>query len=169
MEARYKEITSHYLHGHWACILDVPLLFESSLDLLCGTVLVVAVSSREVQLQRLLTRDKKQGGDMTREDAERRVLSQMLIEEKTERVEKIYQRGGQRGRGYVLGNDGSVEDLGKEIERVLGEVKRGRDGWWKWMLWALPPLAGAVGLWVCVMNWWWRRRWMESDGVKAKL
>lgn len=163
MICRYKAIATNYLRGHWACVLDIPLLFESSLDLLCGAVLVVAVSSREVQLARLLARDPH----LSREDAERRVLSQMLIGEKTARATRIY---APRARGYVLDNDGSVEELRARVADTLDRVRAGRDGWWRWMLWVVPPLAGAVAGGVVVMNWWWRRRWVrEREREKAKL
>ncbi|KAL0640101.1 Dephospho-CoA kinase cab5 [Maublancomyces gigas] len=159
----FKAITKNYLQGHWACVLDIPLLFESSLDILCGTVLVVAVSSRDVQLARLLARDTF----LTRQDAEHRVLSQMLIEEKMQRAERIY---GVRGRGHVLLNDGSVDELRDRVGDMLEGIRSGRDGWWKWTLLVVPPLAGAVAGGVVVMNWWWRRRWVrERERERARL
>lgn len=161
--SRYKAIATHYLRGHWACVLDIPLLFESSLDLLCGAVLVVAVSSRTVQLSRLLARD----AHLTREDAEHRVGSQMALSEKTARARHIY---GGRGRGFVLDNDGSVEDLRARVAHTMARVRAGRDGWWRCVLWALPPLAGAVAGGVFFMNWWWRRRWIQArEREKARL
>lgn len=161
---RYKSIGYHYLSGAWAVVLDVPLLFESSLDLICGAVLVVSVSSPEVQLRRLLARDAY----LTREDAEKRVASQMSAQEKVERCDRVF--GGARGRGTAISNDGSLEELREEVTRVVGGLKAGRDGWWKWMLWGLPPVAGAVGARVVAENWWWRECWLrEREGVKAKL
>ncbi|RPB03865.1 CoaE-domain-containing protein [Choiromyces venosus 120613-1] len=160
----YKSIAFHYLSGAWAVVLDIPLLFESSLDLMCGAVLVVSVSSPEVQLSRLLARD----AHLTREDAEKRVASQMSIQEKAERCERVF--GGARGRGVVISNDGSVEELCLEVGRAVEELKVGRDGWWKWMLWGLPPVAGVVGARVLAENWWWRDSWLrEREGIKAKL
>merc|ERR1712093_845732 len=61
----YKELLKCYLRGCWAVVLDVPLLFESSLDVLCGTVMVVAVRDPEIQMKRLMDRDSH----LTREDA----------------------------------------------------------------------------------------------------
>ena len=68
----YRSLLWYYLHGHWAVVLDVPLLFESGLDLLCGTVIVVAVKDPAEQMQRLRARDPH----LSAEDAENRVRSQ---------------------------------------------------------------------------------------------
>jgi dephospho-CoA kinase len=40
----YKQMGSAYIRGNWAVVLDVPLLFESGWEPLCGTIMVVAVS-----------------------------------------------------------------------------------------------------------------------------
>jgi dephospho-CoA kinase len=160
---RYKAIAYYYLSGHWAVVLDIPLLFESALDLMCGAVLVVSVSSPEVQMRRLLARDMH----LSREDAEKRVMSQMAIQEKAERCQAIY---GVRGRGAVVRNDGSINGLKEEVGRVVQKLKAGRDGWWKWMLWGLPPVAGLVGAAVVCGNWWWRSRWLhERQRISSKL
>ncbi|OAA68241.1 dephospho-kinase [Niveomyces insectorum RCEF 264] len=47
--AMYRRLAYAYLSGCWAVVLDVPLLFESGLDVLCGTVLVVAVRDPAVR------------------------------------------------------------------------------------------------------------------------
>ncbi|CUS11867.1 unnamed protein product [Tuber aestivum] len=160
----YKSIAYHYLSGAWAVVLDIPLLFESSLDLICGAVLVVSVSSPAVQLERLLARDNH----LTRQDAEKRVASQMSIQEKVELCDRVF--GGARARGAAIPNDGSLGELREEVSRVVNGLKGGRDGWWKWMLWGLPPVAGAVGARVLAENWWWRECWhREREGIKARL
>ncbi|PWY92233.1 CoaE-domain-containing protein [Aspergillus heteromorphus CBS 117.55] len=53
----YKALLHYYVRGHWAVVLDVPLLFESGMDVLCGTVVVVGVRDPEVQMRRLRARD----------------------------------------------------------------------------------------------------------------
>ena len=45
---RYKAIAHYYLSGYWAIALDIPLLFQSAQDMICGAVLVASVSSPEV-------------------------------------------------------------------------------------------------------------------------
>ncbi|KAK6381315.1 Dephospho-CoA kinase cab5 [Exophiala oligosperma] len=71
----------YYLLGHWAVVLDVPLLFESGLDIFCSTVVVVAVSDPKIQMQRLRERDPH----LSPEDAENRVKSQVDVREKATR------------------------------------------------------------------------------------
>ncbi|KAH0606424.1 uncharacterized protein H6S33_004085 [Morchella sextelata] len=155
----YKQLLRHYLRGHWAVVLDVPLLFEARLDVLCGAVLVVAVSSAEVQLGRLLARD----GGLTREEAEGRVAAQMPLREKVALCEGVY---GRRGRGVVVVNDGGVEELEAELGRVVEGLAVGRAGWWRWVWWVGGPVVGG---WVLVGNLWGRWRWGRKGGAKAKL
>lgn len=154
----YKQLLYYYVTGCWAVILDVPLLFESGLDKLCGTVLVVAVLDPAVQIKRLRERDSH----LTAEDAENRVKSQGDIREKARRCEA---RGP--GAGVVVWNDGGKEDLKKEIDRVMKEVSRSSPRWWSWLLLLCPPLAGLAGMWSYYRGRAMNRRWEEQ--VKAKL
>ncbi|PBP16029.1 dephospho-CoA kinase [Diplocarpon rosae] len=154
----YKQLLKCYLKGHWAVVLDVPLLFESGLDVLCGTVMVVAVRDPEIQMKRLMERD----AHLTREDAENRVGSQGDVREKARRCEA---RGG--GRGVVVWNDEGQEELRGEIERVMKEVSRASPRWWAWLLLLCPPWAGLAGLWS-----YWRglvinKKWKEGE-LQAK-
>ncbi|KAL9118700.1 MAG: hypothetical protein Q9187_004752, partial [Circinaria calcarea] len=68
----YKALLSYYVRGHWAVVLDIPLLFESGLDVLCGVVVVVAVSDPDIQMKRLRERDPH----LSAQEAEDRVRSQ---------------------------------------------------------------------------------------------
>lgn len=153
----------YYLQGHWAVALDIPLLFESRLDLMCGAVLVVSVASEEMQMQRLLERDS--GNGLSREDAEHRVRSQMPLAEKRGICREVYEKS--RGRGWVIRNDGDRAELEKEVARVMAEVSRGRMGWWKRFLWVTPPAAVIIGVWVMLNNWL-RRRKMDKKQQKEK-
>ena len=136
--AMARAVLSAYVRGYGAVVLDVPLLFESRLDLFCGVVLVVAVSDPEVQIRRLRDRD----GHLSERDAAERVASQGQVMEKVKRVEKLGKRG------EVVWNDGGREDVEVEVKRVMQVVKRGSPKWWATLLWVLPPLAGMVGLWI---------------------
>jgi len=157
----YKQMVWAYLRGHWAVVLDVPLLFESGWERYCGTILVVGVSDPAIQIQRLRARD----AHLTEEDARNRVISQGDIREKVKRCER---RGP--GRGVVVWNDGAKEDLERDLARVMEEVRRGSPGWWSWLLWVCPPVAAvAAGV-----SWWKMKRVQESweeekKREKAKL
>ena len=139
-------------------VLDIPLLYESGLDLFVGVVVMVAVGDPEVQMRRLRERDK----GLSAEEAEERVGSQMAVGEK---VGRTRMRGAQRGK--VVWNDGDREELEREVERVVREVKgEGGGRVWGWWLWGSPVgVVGAAG-WEVWRGWWARRRW---EGERARL
>jgi dephospho-CoA kinase len=126
------------LRGHWAVVLDIPLLFESGLDRFCGVAVVVAVRDPEVQMKRLMDRD----AHLSREDAENRVRSQGDVRDKARRCEA-------RGRGYgvVLWNDGSREELKASLAVAMADIKKSSPPWWSWVLLGFPPLAVVVAAW----------------------
>lgn len=159
--ATYRAILRSYLAGHWAVVLDVPLLFEAGMDRLCGVVVVVGVSDPEIQMRRLMERD----AHLTREDAENRVRSQGDVRVKMKRCAA---RGP--GRGVVLLNDGTREDLRAELARVVEGLERASPVWWAWLLLACPPLAAAKGAWEYWNNGKINERWatQEKDAL-AKL
>ncbi|KAI4147632.1 MAG: hypothetical protein LQ340_005475, partial [Diploschistes diacapsis] len=57
-----RDVLAAYARGHWAVVVDVPLLFEAGLDLFAGAVIVVAVRDRELQIRRLMRRDAEREG-----------------------------------------------------------------------------------------------------------
>ncbi|RAL02981.1 putative dephospho-CoA kinase [Aspergillus ibericus CBS 121593] len=155
----YKAILYYYVRGHWAVVLDVPLLFESGMDLLCGVVMVVGVKDPAVQMERLRLRDKH----LSVQEAEDRVRSQGDVKGKVERAEW---RG--KGRGVVVWNDGDRGDLEVEVRRAMGVV--GGRGWWTWLLWVVPPMALLVAGWNLGVNFWLKRGWEGRERErKAKL
>ncbi|MBR4082015.1 MAG: dephospho-CoA kinase [Clostridia bacterium] len=74
--------------GSLVCVLDMPLLYEAGLDALCDTVWCVYVPE-ETQLARLMARD-----GFTREEALRRVRSQMSAKEKADRAQVVIDTSG---------------------------------------------------------------------------
>jgi dephospho-CoA kinase len=146
----YKEILYYFFHGYWAVVLDIPLLFESGLDVMCGTIVVVAVSDPKIQMHRLRARNPQ----LSVEDAENRVQSQGDVREKARQAEA---RGD--GAGIVLWNDGNVEQLGKEVGVVVKRLKERSPQWWAWLLLLVPPLAGVLVLWSLFQAWRLRRKW----------
>jgi dephospho-CoA kinase len=157
----YKAVIKCYIKGHWGVVLDVPLLFESGLDALCGSVIVVAVSDMKVQMARLMARD----AHLSEEEARDRVGSQGGVMEKVDRVKL---RGV--GRGEVVWNDAGKDALVAELDRVVGSLKAHSPVWWGWLLWVLPPFAGVAGLVEYVNGLRSKREWdrMKLE-EKAKL
>ena len=157
----YKTLLKCYLRGCWAVVLDVPLLFESAIDRICGTVIVVAVRDPAIQMARLRARDPH----LTAEDAENRVRSQTDVRIKAKRCEA---RGD--GRGVVLWNDGSKEDLQREVNLAMEKIRASSPSWWSWSLLLFPPLGVVVGAWTFWQNIQINKRWSEMEArEKAKL
>ncbi|KAI0194975.1 dephospho-CoA kinase [Astrocystis sublimbata] len=157
----YKSIFWYYMTGSWAVVLDVPLLFESGWDKLSGVVVVVAVRDPEVQKQRLMQRD----AHLSAEDAQNRVLSQTDVRLKAKRCEA---RG--EGKGVVLWNDGSREELKANIDAAIQDMRRRSPSWWNWLCLLYPPLGVIAGAWVYWQNKRINREWQDVElQEKAKL
>lgn len=158
-----RSVLHYYIRGYWAVVLDIPLLFESGLDIFCSTTLVVAVSDPKIQMQRLRDRDEH----LTAEDAQNRVASQVDVREKAKRAEM---KG--HGRGYVLYNDGEKQHLELQLSDVMQKIRSRSPRWWSWMLLLCPPLMVGVASWEVFLGWWRRRAAQKERGQelpKAKL
>ncbi|QIX02114.1 hypothetical protein AMS68_007631 [Peltaster fructicola] len=140
----YRQMLLAYVRGCWCVVLDVPLLFESGWEPLCGTIMVVAVTEASIQKQRLMARDEH----LTEEDASNRIASQLDVREKARRA---LARGEQAG--VVLWNDGSKEDLRKQIDAAMVGIKSKSPRWWALLLLLCPPLAVLSGTWSFVRSW----------------
>lgn len=172
-----RAVLYNFLRGESVVVLDVPLLFEGGLDMFCGAVVVVGVSDPKIQMSRLRARDPH----LSVEDAENRVRSQGNVLDKCRRVaernktasregEGKKDKGGEDGRGYVIWNDGNKEDLKREVERVMSEVRERSPRWWSWLLFLCPPGMATVGVWTVLRNYLDKRRWNKREGDKrAKL
>jgi dephospho-CoA kinase len=158
-----RAVLYHYIRGSAAVVLDIPLLFESGLDIFCSTAIVVAVSDPKIQMKRLRERDPH----LSAEDAENRVKSQTDVREKAKRAEM---RG--KGRGFVLWNDGGRADLEVQLRDAMREIQGRSPRWWGWLLLVCPPLMGTVVGWELLLTWWRKRQAMKERGQelpKAKL
>ncbi|KAI5310219.1 hypothetical protein KEM55_000394 [Ascosphaera atra] len=159
----YKSLLYYYVRGYWAVVLDIPLLFESGIDLICGTVIIVGVHDRDIQVQRLRARD----AHLSAEDAENRVNSQTNILEKTRRAEF---RGTSDARGIVVWNDGDKGQLEKEVQKAMQNVYESSPRWWAWVLLACPALGAGVAGWNFAVNYWNKRSWDKTiEGERARL
>lgn len=92
-------------------VLDVPLLFEAGIDKICDEIWVVAIDL-ELQIKRLRERD-----GYSREEALRRIRSQMDLEEKLARAD------------VVIDNSGSRDDIRKTVRRLWQELNRRLERW----------------------------------------
>ena len=79
--------------------------FEKQYDILCDFIIVVSCSY-EIQLKRLMKRNH-----FSKEEAHARIMSQMSLAEKEKRAD------------YIIHNDGNLEELYKQVDDVIREVK----------------------------------------------
>lgn len=85
-------------------VADVPLLFETGRDKDFDAVIVVSCP-REMQLQRLMERNK-----LSKEDAERRLAAQLPIDQKVKKAT------------YVITNDGTFEATNAQVDALIATL-----------------------------------------------
>ncbi|KAJ5688801.1 hypothetical protein N7462_003193 [Penicillium macrosclerotiorum] len=159
----YKALIYHYLRGQWAVVLDVPLLFESGMDLICGTVIVVGVHDPAVQMARLRARD----AHLTAEDAENRVRSQGDVRMKAVQAEF---RGTTTARGVVVWNDSDKAELERAVKGAMASIAASSPRWWAWGLLIIPPVGFGVAAWNLVLNFATQKGWEKKKrDEKARL
>ena len=86
--------------------IDIPLYFEKG-NYKDFTKVVVVYTRRDIQLQRLINRNR-----ISKEDAENLINLQMDIEEKKQKAT------------YVIDNSKDLKHLQKEVERFINEIKK---------------------------------------------
>ena len=87
-------------------IKDIPLLFELTRPIVVDKVVVVS-ASEQTQLRRL----EEKG--MSREDARRRIRSQLPLEEKIKSAD------------FVIDNDGPLEETKRQVEEIYSLLRKG--------------------------------------------
>ncbi|KAJ5908679.1 Dephospho-CoA kinase [Penicillium taxi] len=159
----YKALIYNYVRGKWAVVLDVPLLFESGMDLICGTVVVVGVHDPAVQMARLRARD----AHLTAEDAENRVRSQSDVHGKAVQAEF---RGTTSARGVVVWNDTDRSELELALKQAMESISASSPRWWAWALLVAPPVGFGVAAWNLIVNFATKREWEKKKREeKARL
>ncbi|MBQ9016403.1 MAG: dephospho-CoA kinase [Firmicutes bacterium] len=89
-------------------LLDAPLLFESGLDSLCDSVIVVT-ADEDVRIERVMARD-----GCSEDEVRARIRNQMPDEDKRARAD------------YVVDNSGSLEELQRRLDGVLQAIGAAR-------------------------------------------
>lgn len=115
-----------YIRGYPLAVLDVPLLFEAKLDLICGATVTVS-SAYEKQIERL----KKRNPELSLEDAQKRIASQLTNDERNRRAD------------VVIVNDTSLERLNEQVDEIVTAFRPSR--LWTCLTW-FPPIGITVGL-----------------------
>lgn len=82
--------------------IDAPLLYEAELENICDFVIAVISDDRELQIQRIIKRDK-----ITREHAISRLKAQKANEYYTSKSK------------YVIINNGNLEKVEEQIRKIL--------------------------------------------------
>ena len=85
-------------------VADIPLVYETGRDKDFDAIIVVACP-RDMQLQRLMERNK-----LSKEDAERRLAAQLPIGEKVKKAT------------YVINNDGSYESTNAQVDELIKKL-----------------------------------------------
>ncbi len=100
------EIEAANAEGIKVTVLDVPLLFETGMDVLCDECWAMSASP-DVQLERVIVRDK-----LTDEQAQARIDSQMPMEERNARAKR------------VINSDRPIEKTRGELESLYQQLLR---------------------------------------------
>ena len=100
------EIQKANAEGIAVTILDVPLLFETGMDVLCDECWAMSASP-EVQLERVCARDS-----LTDEQAQARIASQMPMEERNARAAR------------VINSERSIEKTRAELASLYQQLLR---------------------------------------------
>jgi dephospho-CoA kinase len=86
-------------------VADVPLLYETGREKEFHAVIVVACP-REMQLQRLMERNK-----LSKEDAERRLNAQLPIDQKVKKAT------------YVIRTDGTFDETNAQVDALIAQLR----------------------------------------------
>ncbi len=96
-----NQVEAARVRGEQVIVLDIPLLFESKLTHMVEKTILVYVD-RDIQLKRLMERN-----DLSMEDAEARIKSQMPLSEKVALADAI------------IDNNGPIAESKKQVIEVL--------------------------------------------------
>lgn len=104
----FWQLFKAYISFNDIVILDVPLLFEATMHRLCGLVITVSCE-RIKQIERLKLRNP----ELSEDDANKRIDSQMSNEERNYRAD------------LVIDNSKTEKDLQDSIDSIVHEIRPG--------------------------------------------
>ncbi|PTB61417.1 hypothetical protein BBK36DRAFT_1164048 [Trichoderma citrinoviride] len=73
------------------------------------------------------------------------------------------------GKGVVLWNDGSKDELKAALDEEMRKLKEANPEWWAWLMLGFPPLAVALASWRFWQNIKVERQWREMQEKEAKM
>ncbi|KAG4303853.1 hypothetical protein PORY_002741 [Pneumocystis oryctolagi] len=127
-----------WIRGEDVVIIDVPLLFESGFDYLCGKIICVACQEN-IQIQRLKVRN-----NYTREEAEKRIQSQMPLSDKI------------RLADIVIWNDGNKKDLEIKVETLIKNIQPTKTR--HLLEWTIPIFTIISVIYIITKRWLLRKK-----------
>jgi dephospho-CoA kinase len=89
-------------------VADIPLVFETGREKDFDSIIVVACP-RDMQLQRLMERNK-----LSKEDAEKRIAAQLPIDQKVKKAT------------HVINNDGTFEQTDAQVDALIASLRDGK-------------------------------------------
>lgn len=126
-----KQLLKAYLKFNTLVILDVPLLFESGLYRMCGTIVTVSCNET-IQIDRLRSRNPQ----LSHQDACDRIHSQMTNFERCYRLD------------IIINNNDDLDHLKARVELAVRDLKPS----WAWTIldW-FPPFAAMLALYTFLL------------------
>lgn len=100
-----RQVEEYKKAGKKIIVIDAALLIEAGLDKIVDEVWVVAVNE-DVQLQRLVAREK----DITKDEALKRIKSQMPLAEKLKFADR------------VIDNNSSIEETKNQVDKIWTKI-----------------------------------------------
>lgn len=120
------QLLKGYIGGHKIIVLDVPLLFESGINAICGKTVTV-YTEKETQLKRLLERNP----ELSEEDARKRIESQLSNDARNHRAD------------FVLDNNRTVGELKENVKSLISELT---PSWFWYYADLFPPIGLTLAI-----------------------
>ncbi|KAG5519494.1 hypothetical protein PMAC_002122 [Pneumocystis sp. 'macacae'] len=127
------QIFKAWIRGDEVVIIDVPLLFESGFDYLCGKIICVACQ-KNIQTTRLKTRN-----GYTNEELEKRIQSQIPLNRKIQLAD------------IVIWNNGSKKDLEVKVTTLIQNIQPTRI---RYLLERMLPIFAIISFIYTLLKRW---------------